>query len=39
MTSGFGLLGIEERIKLLGGRFKIQSQVNQGMRINAQIPL
>ncbi len=39
MTSGFGLLGMEERIKLLGGSFKIQSQVNQGTQINAQLPL
>ena len=39
MTSGFGLLGMEERIKLLGGSFKIQSQVNQGTQVNAQIPL
>ncbi|MCK5830435.1 MAG: histidine kinase [Methylococcales bacterium] len=39
MTTGFGLLGMEERIKLLGGCFKIQSQVNQGMQINVKIPL
>ena len=39
MTLGFGLLSMEERIKLLGGVFKIESQVNQGMQINAHIPL
>ena len=39
ITSGFGLLGMEERINLLGGSFKIQSQVNQGTQINAQLPL
>ncbi len=39
IPSGFGLLGMEERIKLLGGSFKIQSQVNQGTQINAQLPL
>ncbi len=39
ITSGFGLLGMEERIKLLGGVFKIQSDVNEGMKITAQIPL
>ncbi len=39
ITSGFGLLSMDERIKLLGGDFKIQSQVNKGMQIKAQIPL
>ena len=39
LTSGFGLLGMEERIKLLGGDFKIQSQINNGMQIRAQVPL
>lgn len=39
VTSGFGLLGMEERIKLLGGSFKIHSQVKQGTRIAAKIPL
>ncbi|NOR72176.1 MAG: histidine kinase [Methylomarinum sp.] len=39
LASGFGLLGMEERIKLLGGDFKIQSQVNKGLQIKAQIPL
>jgi len=38
-TSGFGLLGMEERIKLLGGRFKIQSQIKQGTQIDVKIPL
>jgi two-component system sensor histidine kinase UhpB len=39
ITSGFGLLSMEERIKLLGGIFKIESNVNQGTTINAHIPL
>jgi two-component system sensor histidine kinase UhpB len=39
ITSGFGLLGMKERINLLGGSFKIQSQVNQGTQINAHLPL
>ena len=39
LASGFGLLGMEERIKLLGGSFKLYSQVNKGMQIKAQIPL
>ncbi len=39
LAPGFGLLGMEERIKLLGGEFKIQSQVSQGLKIKAEIPL
>ena len=39
ILSGFGLLGMKERIKLLGGDFKIQSQVNKGLQIKAEIPL
>ena len=39
LSSGFGLLGMKERIKLLGGDFKIQSQVNKGLQIKAEIPL
>lgn len=37
--SGFGLLGMEERIQLLGGSFELQSQPNKGMQIKAKIPL
>lgn len=36
---GFGLLGMEERIKLLGGSFELQSQPNKGMQIKAKVPL
>ncbi len=39
VSSGFGLLGMEERIKLLGGSFELQSHINQGMQINAIILL
>jgi two-component system sensor histidine kinase UhpB len=39
ILSGFGLLGMKERIKLLGGDFKIQSQINKGLQIKAEIPL
>jgi two-component system sensor histidine kinase UhpB len=39
IAPGFGILGMEERIKLLGGDFKLQSQPNEGMEIKAQIPL
>lgn len=39
LNSGFGLRGMEERIKLLGGHFKIHSEANKGMKITAQVPL
>ncbi|MDT8427041.1 MAG: ATP-binding protein, partial [Methyloprofundus sp.] len=39
ITSGFGLLGIQERIKSLAGDFDLQSEPGQGMTINAYIPL
>ena len=39
VATGFGLLGMEERIKLLGGKFTLSSQPNQGMQIKAQILL
>jgi two-component system sensor histidine kinase UhpB len=35
---GFGLLGIRERIKSLGGEFNIQTGHQQGMTITASIP-
>jgi len=30
---------MEERVKLLGGDFKIHSQVNEGLQIKVEIPL
>ncbi len=39
MATGFGLLGIKERIKSLAGEFDLQSQPGQGMKINAYIPM
>lgn len=36
---GFGLLSMKERMASLGGELLIDSQLNQGMRINASIPL
>lgn len=39
VSSGFGLQGMAERIKLLGGGFKLKSQPDQGMQITAHIPL
>jgi two-component system sensor histidine kinase UhpB len=39
MKTGFGLLGMRERIDSLGGEFNIQTQPKQGMSIIATIPL
>ncbi|MFW5443530.1 MAG: ATP-binding protein [Methylococcaceae bacterium] len=36
--SGFGLLGMKERINSLGGKLEIQSRPGEGMKITAQIP-
>jgi two-component system sensor histidine kinase UhpB len=37
--TGFGLLGMKERINSLGGELSLQSQVQQGMTLLASIPL
>ncbi|TAK60076.1 histidine kinase [Methylobacter sp.] len=39
IKTGFGLLGMRERISSLGGEFTIQTQPQQGMSIIATIPL
>jgi len=39
VNAGFGLRGMQERIKTLGGELMIVSQPEQGMQITAQIPL
>jgi len=36
---GFGLLGISERVSLLGGQFSVDSAPGQGTRIDVRIPL
>lgn len=35
----FGLIGLNERVKLLGGQFRLQSSPGQGTRVEATIPL
>jgi len=39
LNTGFGLQGMTERVKLLNGTFKLQSQPGQGMQVKAKIPL
>ena len=39
MSAGIGLLGMQERIELLGGRLEIESRPGQGTRLTAHIPL
>ena len=38
-TRGLGLLGIEERVTHLGGRFHLQSEPGHGVRLRIEIPL
>ena len=39
VSTGFGLQGMVERVKLLGGELELQSQTGKGMQIKAQIPI
>jgi signal transduction histidine kinase len=34
----YGLLGISERVALLGGRLKLQNQARSGLLIQVEIP-
>ena len=38
-VTGFGLQGMAERVKLLGGEFELQSRPDKGMQIQALIPI
>src|SRR6266404_8102832 len=38
-TRGMGLLGMEERVKRLGGKIKVESQPGKGTTIEAELPL
>jgi signal transduction histidine kinase len=38
-TRGMGLLGMEERVKRLGGTIQIDSQPGAGTTVNAELPL
>jgi signal transduction histidine kinase len=39
VNTGYGLLGMKERVDSLGGRFKINSAINRGTCIEVKIPL
>lgn len=36
--SGIGLIGMQERVKILGGHFQIESEANQGVKITITLP-
>jgi signal transduction histidine kinase len=38
-SGGFGLTGIRERVLLLGGKFKVETQVGKGFRLEVSIPV
>jgi two-component system NarL family sensor kinase len=38
-SSRFGLVGLNERVRLLNGRFHIESALGQGTRVEAELPL
>jgi signal transduction histidine kinase len=38
-TTGFGLQGMEERVKSIGGRFQVIASLDRGCQILAHIPL
>jgi two-component system, NarL family, sensor histidine kinase DegS len=38
-NSSFGLIGMKERVDILGGTFKISSEINKGTKIVIKVPL
>ncbi len=38
-SRGFGLMGIRERVQLLGGEFKVETLVGKGFRLEVAIPV
>jgi signal transduction histidine kinase len=38
-NAGLGIRSMEERVRLLGGRFEIHSELTRGTRIEACVPL
>jgi signal transduction histidine kinase len=39
IDEGFGLRGMDERIKQLGGKFNYRTQENEGFIIEVEVPL
>jgi len=39
LTRGLGLMGMEERVRRLGGRFQLDSQLGRGTTISAELPV
>jgi signal transduction histidine kinase len=37
-TNGFGLLGVRERVQLLGGEIRIVTEISQGFRLEVELP-
>lgn len=37
-SGGFGLIGLRERVQLLGGEFKVETQPDQGFQIEVLLP-
>lgn len=38
-TTGFGLVGLQERVKLVGGRFTVETAPNHGFLLRVEVPL
>jgi signal transduction histidine kinase len=38
-SGGFGLIGIRERVQLLGGEFNVETEVGKGFRLEVNIPI
>lgn len=38
-SGGFGLIGLRERVQLLGGEFKVETQPHQGFRLEVSLPV
>jgi signal transduction histidine kinase len=39
LTRGIGLMGMEERVRRLGGRFQLDSQLGRGTTVSAELPV
>ena len=39
LKAGIGILGMNERVEIVGGKFDIQSRKGYGTRISVEIPL